>query len=101
MAINPPAFETVPASAEGIAPRRRHPAIHFRGPNLSQRGPIVTRTNKVPVSATTFPFAISLVVNLRSVLRVIGVRGGKAYQERNATRNPSQAKKKTLPCTHI
>ena len=96
--INPAAFVAVPARAEGIAPRIRQAAIHLLGPNRSQSGPMTTRTTSVALIATTFPLAISFAVKLRSVFRVLGVSGGKAYHERKATRNPNQDKKNTLPC---
>jgi hypothetical protein len=92
------AFVAVPAKAEGIAPRRRHAAIHFLGPYLSQRGPMIRRTIRVAVRATTLPFAMSLLVRFKSVRSVRGVSGGKAYQDRKATMKPSQERKKTLPC---
>ena len=91
----------VPAKAEGIAPRRRQPTIHFLGPYRSQRGPIIRRTIRVAVRATTLPFAMSSLVRLRSVRSVKGVSGGKAYQERKATMKPSQDRKKTRPCMQI
>jgi hypothetical protein len=59
---------------------------------------MIKRTRRVAERAITFPFAISEVVKWRSVLRVLGVSGGKAYHERKATRKLSQAKKNTLPC---
>jgi hypothetical protein len=45
------------------------------------------------------PLAISTVERLRSVLRVLGVRGGNAYHDRKDTRKPTQEKKKTFPWT--
>src|SRR5579859_603566 len=98
MAMRPPALCAVPASAVGIAPAIMQPTIHFLGPKRSQRGPTRTRTRKVARSATIFPFAMSVAERLRSALRVIGVSGGNAYQERKETINPSHDRKKTLPC---
>src|SRR5687768_15665605 len=85
----PVAFVTRPARAVGIAPRSRRPAMTFLGPYLSQSDPEISRTNSVEVRARTLDIWTSSWVRLRS-FEIVARIGGKANQEKKATKNPSQ-----------
>ena len=75
----------------------RVPAKVHRGPNLSQHGPAISRTNMVAQRAMMFELATSILVNFRSFCIVSCRSGGKAYHDQKATKKPNQLKKNTRP----
>ena len=83
------ALWAVPARPEGIAPMTSKAAITSRGPYRSTRGPVTSRTINVAHSATMLELATCLSVSFKSDLMASGISGGKANQDRNATKNPT------------
>lgn len=76
----------VPARPDAIAPRRRIVAIVFLGPYKSTNGPIMARVIIVDASAMIFELVTCAALRSKSDLMASGINGGKANQERKATK---------------